>query len=166
MANDKTNKRELTSAEIRRFKAMLLAKRNEILRNVISMEEETLRKSRTDLSSMPVHMADVGTDNYEMENTLGLMDSERKLLVEIEDALARIEDGTYGICEGSNQPIPKERLKAIPWAKYCVEYANLLEKGLVKKGVSSDYASYDYRTDDEQDKDIDNNHLNQRVEKP
>jgi len=120
------------------------------------MEEETLRKPRTDLSNLPFHMADAGTDTFELENTLGLMDSERKLLKEIEDALARIENGTYGICEGSNEPIPKERLKAIPWARYCVAFASLLEKGLVKKEGSVDEAEYDYGTDERQDEDFDN----------
>jgi RNA polymerase-binding protein DksA len=119
----------LTKADLAAFKEMLLEKRNELLGNVNTMEDETLRKPRSELSNMPVHMADVGTDNYEMENTLGLMDSERKILREIDDALTRIENGTYGICEGTGELIPKQRLKAIPWARYCVAYAELLEKG-------------------------------------
>ena len=59
------------------------------------------------------------------------MDSERKLLDEIHKALERIEDGIYGICEGTGKPIPKARLKAQPWARYCVEYARMIEQGLV-----------------------------------
>jgi len=114
---------------------MLLEKRREILRNVNEFEDEALRKSRLDatgdLSSMPIHMADIGTDNYEQEFALGLMDSERKLLREIDDALERIEQQTYGICEGTGKPIPKARLEAQPWARYCVEYARMLEQGLV-----------------------------------
>ena len=152
MAMDKTNKGGLTSAEIREFKALLLAKRSEILGNLICMEDETLRKPRSDISSMPIHMADLGTDNYEMENTLGLMNNERKLLVEIEGALSRIEDGTYGICEGCNEPISKERLKAIPWTRYCVAYASLLEKGLIRKEDSSGGTDYDYGVDGEEDR--------------
>lgn len=80
---------------------------------------------------MPIHMADIGTDTYEQEFSLGLMDSERRLVREILDALKRIERGTYGICEGTGQPIPKGRLEANPWARYCVEYASLLEQGKV-----------------------------------
>ena len=80
---------------------------------------------------MPIHMADLGTDNYEQEFALGLMDSERKLLREIDDALQRIEEGTYGICEATGEPIATNRLKAKPWARYCVEYARKLEQGLV-----------------------------------
>ena len=97
------------------------------------MEDEALKKPRLDasgdLSSMPIHMADLGTDNYEQEFALGLMDSERKLLREIDDALQRIEQKTYGICEGTGKPIPKARLKAQPWARHCVQYARMLEQG-------------------------------------
>lgn len=129
----KPKKSHLVAADIKHFKEMLLEKRREILRNVSEIEEETLRKSRLDasgdLSSMPIHMADLGSDNYEQEFVLGLMDSERRLLREIDDALQRIEDGIYGICEGTGKPIPKARLKAQPWARYCVEYARMLEKG-------------------------------------
>jgi DnaK suppressor protein len=125
----------MTDADMERFKELLLQKRREILTNVNEMEGEVLKKSRLDaagdLSSMPIHMADIGTDNYEQEFALGLMDSERKLLKEIDDALQRIEDKTYGICEGTGKPIPKARLKAQPWARYCVEYARMLEEGLV-----------------------------------
>ena len=152
MGKKETNKSGLTSAEIRKFKALLLAKRNEILGNVICMEDETLRKSRSDLSSMPIHMADIGTDNFDQEFTLGLMDSERKLIVEIDDALQRIEDGTYGICQGIGKPIPKARLKAIPWTRYCVECASLLEKGLIRKEDSFSSTDYEYGVDDENDR--------------
>ncbi len=129
--------KRLTAAGIEHFKKMLLEKRREILRNVNEFEDEALKKSRLDasgdLSSMPIHMADIGTDNYEQEFALGLMGSERKLLKEIDDALERIEQGTYGICEGTGKPIPKTRLEAGPWARYCVEYARILEQGLVKE---------------------------------
>jgi len=131
----RTKKSHLTAANIEHLKQMLLEKRREILVNVNEMEGETLKKSRLDatgdLSSMPIHMADIGTDNYEQEFALGLMDSERKLLREIDDALQRIEQGTYGICEGTGKRVPKARLEAQPWARYCVEYAQMLEQGLV-----------------------------------
>ena len=133
--------RRLSAADINHFKEMLLEKRREILVNVNEMEDEALKKSRLDasgdLSSMPIHMADIGTDNYEQEFTLGLMDSERKLLKEIDDALQRIEKRTYGICEGTGKPIPKARLEAQPWARYCVEYARMLEQGLIEEQEQS-----------------------------
>ena len=137
VSSTRTKKRSLTSADTEHFKQMLLEKRREILRNVNEFEDEALKKSRLDaagdLSSMPIHMADIGTDNYEQEFALGLMDSERKLLREIDDALECIEQGTYGICEGTGKPIPKARLEAQPWAKYCIEYARMLEQGLVQE---------------------------------
>ncbi|MEN6334871.1 MAG: TraR/DksA C4-type zinc finger protein [Phycisphaerales bacterium] len=112
---------------------MLLERRREIHKNVHEIEGETLRKSRLDasgdLSSMPIHMADLGTDNFQQEFSLGLMDSERRLLTEIDDALHRIEAGTYGICEGTGEPIAKARLEAQPWARYSVEYARMMEQG-------------------------------------
>lgn len=131
-------KTRLSSAEIEHFKELLFQKRREILESVSEIEGETLRKSRLDasgdLSSMPIHMADLGTDNFEQEFSLELMDSERKLLTEINDALDRIENGTYGICEGTGKPISKARLEAQPWARYSIEYAKMLEEGLVQEG--------------------------------
>ena len=128
-------------ADIEHFKQLLLEKRREIFNSVSQIENEALKKSRLDatgdLSSMPIHMADIGTDNYEQEFVLELMDSERKLLEEIDNALNRIEEGTYGICEATGKPIAKARLEAKPWAKYCVEYARMLEQGLVKEQEQS-----------------------------
>lgn len=138
MRKKKTNRDSLSPADIEEFKAMLWAKRYEILGNVTAMEFEALRRDRSDLSNMPTHMADTGTDNYEIDNILGLMDSERKILVEIDIALSRIENGTYGICENNGEPIPKARLDAIPWARYCVTCAGLIEKGLIVQENSFD----------------------------
>ena len=135
VSSTRRKKRGLLNADAKHFKELLMEKRREILRNVSEFEDEALRKSRLDasgdLSSMPIHMADLGTDNYEQEFALGLMDSERKLLREIDNALGRLDKKTYGICEGTGKPIPKVRLEAQPWAKYCVEYARKLEQGLV-----------------------------------
>jgi len=126
----------LSEADRSSFKESLLQKRKEIFQNVFEIEGETLKKSRLDatgdLSSMPIHMADLGTDNYEQEFALDLMDGERRILREIDDALQRLEEGTYGLCEGTGQPIPKARLKAQPWARYCVEYARMVEEGLAE----------------------------------
>ncbi len=142
MGKERKGKTSLTPDEIEKFKALLLAKRSEILDNVTHMEDETLRKQRSDLSNMPIHLADAGSDTFELENTLGLVGSERKLLQEIDDALARIEDNAYGICEGGGEAITKARLKAIPWARYCVKCASLSEKGLLAKEEPSDKPDY------------------------
>lgn len=80
---------------------------------------------------MPTHMADVGSDNWEQEFTFGLIENERTLIREIDDALGRIRDGSYGVCLATHKPIAKSRLKAKPWAKYCIEYARLRDLGRV-----------------------------------
>jgi RNA polymerase-binding protein DksA len=155
MGKGRKSKTSLTSDEIEKFKALLLVKRNEILDNVTHMENEALRKPRSDLSNMPIHMADAGSDTFEQENTLGLMDSERKLLQEVDDALERIENHTYGICEGGAEPIPKARLKAIPWARYCVKCASLSEKGLLAREEPVRESDYE-QTSEEQNDNFDN----------
>jgi len=136
--SEPTPKTRLSPADLEHFRELLLRKRREILGNVSEIEGEALRKSRLDasgdLSSMPIHMADLGTDNFEQEFSLELMDSERRLLEEIEAALNRIQTGTYGICEGTGKPIPKARLEAQPWARYSVEYAKMVEEGRVREG--------------------------------
>jgi DnaK suppressor protein len=137
VSSTRRKKRGLSAADAKHFRELLLEKRREILKNVTEFEDEALRKSRLDatgdLSCMPIHMADLGTDNYEQEFALGLMDGERKLLREIDRALGRIEKKTYGICEGTGKPIPRARLEARPWTRYCVEYARMLEQGLVEE---------------------------------
>jgi RNA polymerase-binding protein DksA len=128
------NQAGLSSKELEHFRELLLAKRRELVGDMHSMETEALRSTTgTNLSNLPLHMADMGTDNYEQEFTLGLVEKDRNLLREINQALAKIQNGTYGICEGTGKPISKVRLEAQPWAKYSVEYARLLERGLVRR---------------------------------
>lgn len=128
----------LTAEEVVYYKSVLLNKMHEIIGDVNSIEDEALKKSRSDatgdLSSMPIHMADIGTDNYEQEFALNLIDSERKILREINEALQRIDEETYGICEVTGRGISKARLEARPWARYCMEYAKLVEKGVIRAG--------------------------------
>ncbi|MHC4792383.1 MAG: TraR/DksA family transcriptional regulator [Planctomycetota bacterium] len=136
------NAGRLTAAKIEHFKELLLQKREQIIGDVNEMQDEALKKSRLDasgdLSSMPIHMADIGTDNFEQEFALGLMDSERKTLKEIDDALRRIAEGCYGLCEGTGKPISLARLEAKPWARYCVKYARKLELGFATETEESD----------------------------
>jgi len=145
----------LSAGEIDHFRELLLQKRREIIGDVTSIENGALKKSRMDdagdLSSMPIHMADMGTDNFEQEFALGLMDSERKLLEEINAALGRIVDGGYGICAGTGKDIKKARLKAKPWARYCIEYATMVEKGQIIEGE----AIYDEEEEEDLDLDLD-----------
>ncbi len=122
----------LTPEEIEEFRELLVMKRAQILGDMTTLQNEALNKNRRDasgdLSSMPIHMADLGSDNYELEFTLGLIEGERSTLREIEEALERIKKGTYGVCEATGKPIGKARLRARPWARYCYEYTLQLEK--------------------------------------
>lgn len=123
----------LTQAELNEFRSMLLAKRAQILGDVTNMQSQALDANRQDaagdLSSMPLHMADIGSDNYELEFTLGLIEGERAILREIDEALERIDHGTYGVCLATGNPIGRARLKAKPWARYCYEYTLAQERG-------------------------------------
>jgi RNA polymerase-binding protein DksA len=111
------NQAGLSSRELEHYRDLLLEKRRELVGDMYSMESEALRTSGgTNLSSLPLHMADMGTDNYEQEFTLGLVEKDRGLLREINSALAKIQNGTFGICEGTGKPIGKPRLEAQPWA--------------------------------------------------
>jgi len=122
----------LSKPDLQYFRNLLLEKRREILGDVGSMELEAF-KSGSNLSNMPIHMADVGTDNFEQEFTLGLIESERQILREIQEALIRIDEGTFGICQGTGKPIPRVRLEAVPWAKFRIEYSRLLESGKLSR---------------------------------
>jgi RNA polymerase-binding protein DksA len=130
--NNKPRKNQagLNSRELEHFRELLLAKRGEIVGDMSAMEREALRTSGgSNLSTLPIHMADMGTDNYEQEFTLGLVETERKLLREINHALSKIQNGSYGICEGTGKPIAKARLEVQPWARYSIEYAKKMERG-------------------------------------
>ena len=121
------NQAGFSMKELEQFRDALLAKRRELVGDMRSMESEALQRSGENLSNLPLHMADMGTDNYEQEFTLGLMEKDRNLLREINQALSKIMDGRYGICEGTGKVIAKARLEVQPWAKYSIEHARKLE---------------------------------------
>ena len=122
------NEAGLTTKDLQYFRDLLVAKRRELLGDVHSMENEALLGGpSSNLSNLPDHMADQGTDNYEQEFTLGLMEKDRQLLREIDMALAKIQNGTYGICEGTGKAISRARLEAQPWARYSIEHARKME---------------------------------------
>jgi DnaK suppressor protein len=123
----------MKKAELKQYKERLLALRARLRGDVSQMADAALKKNRMDgggeISSMPIHMADLGSDNYEQEFTLSLMENEEGTLGAIELALERIEDGTYGQCDECGVRIPKARLNAIPYAAVCVKCAGHLERG-------------------------------------
>ena len=122
-------KSPLDRKQLQHFRDLLLEKRLELIGDLAGLENSALRGQDTsNLSNMPLHMADAGSDTYDQDLALGLLESERQMLNEIDDALERIAKGTYGICEATGQPINKARLEAKPWAKYSIEAARQMEK--------------------------------------
>ena len=119
--------------ELEEFRQQLLSKRAELVGDVAHMTDHALKQNPPggtgNLSNMPIHMADVGSDAWEQEFTLGLVASERQLLKEIDDALQRIENRTYGVCEATHKRIGKPRLRAKPWARVCIESAQARDLG-------------------------------------
>ena len=126
-----TKKSHFKKSETRVYKEQLLFLRARLRGDVNTLADAALKKKRSeaggDLSSMPIHMADVGSDNFEQEFTLSLMESGEETLEQIEDALERIEDGVYGVCVECTGKIPKTRLNAIPHTPHCVKCASQLQ---------------------------------------
>jgi len=125
----------LTSAQLEALKEMLLERRGLMATDANSIEQEALNKgagkASGELSSVPFHMADVGSENYEREFMLGILESEGAELRLIDDALRRIERGEYGMCqsEDCDKSISLARLKALPHARYCIECQKKRETG-------------------------------------
>jgi DnaK suppressor protein len=123
----------MKKAEMKVYKDRLLSLRARLRGDVNRMADAALKKngleSSGNLSSMPIHMADIGTDAYEQEFTLSMLATEEDTLGAIEAALERIEDGTYGSCEECEINIPKTRLNAIPYTPLCVKCAEKQQQG-------------------------------------
>lgn len=120
-------KTKLSRKELNEYRDLLLLKRRQLVGDLHAMEDSALRPGGGNLSSMPIHMADIGTDTFDQDFTLSLAENERQQLREIDGALQRIQDSTYGVCQMTGKPIPKTRLDAKPWAKYTVEAARIAE---------------------------------------
>ena len=123
----------MKAAEMKPFKAALETMRARLRGDVSTMADAALRKTRAeasgDLSSMPIHMADIGTDAYEQEFTLSLMANEEETLELVEAALERIKTKKFGTCEECGGVIAKKRLEAIPFAAMCIRCAEKMESG-------------------------------------
>ncbi|MBX6313648.1 MAG: TraR/DksA C4-type zinc finger protein [Isosphaeraceae bacterium] len=117
--------------ELESYRRSLLNLRARLRGDLDQMTDEALKGNGRDatgnLSNLPLHMADVGTDNYDQEFTLGLIENEQATLDQIQAALDRIEAGTFGRCEECGSPIAKARLQALPYTRFCIECARKLE---------------------------------------
>lgn len=113
---------KLNAEDIENYKAKLLKIRDSLLEDVNHLENgKSLREASGDLSTLPHHMADVASDSYDQEFNISLMENEGEELQQIDAALERIEDGSYGVCDSCEKPIPKKRLNVIPYARLCIK---------------------------------------------
>lgn len=123
----KFNKQELTV-----FKKLILKKKEQVTEGIKHISEDTLKKSQKeasgDISGYSYHMADVATDTYDREFSLSLASNEREYLYELDYALNRINEGTFGTCEDCKSLITRRRLKAVPQARLCVKCQEKKEK--------------------------------------
>lgn len=119
--------------QLQRFKKKLLAMREQLIARIQAAEGESLGTSRReasgDLSGYPIHMADAGCDNYLADADLVIAGNNIEALHELDEALMRIKEGTYGICRNCGQDISPKRLSAVPYTRTCYECASRAEKG-------------------------------------
>jgi RNA polymerase-binding transcription factor DksA len=118
--------------KFRRYYKLLIELRTHLTEGIELHSEETLKRSSKDdagdLSSYGQHMADAGTDTFDRDFALSLVSSEQEALTEIDAAIKRIHDGTYGICEATQKPIAKDRLLAVPFTRYSAEAQKDIER--------------------------------------
>jgi len=118
----------MNKRDSRKYEKLLLADVARLTQGIQKLEEgalkETVRETTGDLHSY----AETGTDNFGRETALNIATGESARLHDVTDALTRIENGTYGVCEGCETPIPKKRLEVFPAARYCIECKSRLEK--------------------------------------
>lgn len=124
----KVVKSKLVQKTLDEFRQILLAKRAELIGDLSTIEAGALGTDGSN-TGIPIHMADLGSDAFDQDFALGMAESERMRLREIDEALQRIEDGTYGVCQMTGKAIPRARLLAKPWAKYTIESARQAEGG-------------------------------------
>jgi RNA polymerase-binding transcription factor DksA len=118
--------------KFKRFHKLLMDMRKSLTEGIERHSEETLKRSvkedAGDLSAYGQHMADAGTDTFDRDFALSLVSSEQEALSEIDAAIKRIRDGTYGVCEITAKPISKERLLAVPFTRYSAEAQKQIER--------------------------------------
>jgi RNA polymerase-binding transcription factor DksA len=125
-------KLKLSKEVAAKYRKLLLELRDHLIDGANFLASDNLKRTHRDasgeLSGYSLHMADAGTDNFDREFALSLVSSEQEALYEIEEALKRMEQNTYGLCEMCERPIRKERLEAVPFARLCITCQSGIEK--------------------------------------
>jgi len=125
----------LTKQQLKQFRQLLIVEREKFAAEIRSLAQDALRSPREasgDLSGYTMHLADMAADTAERELSTNLVSSEQEVLYQIDDALERIDEGAFGLCEKCDKAIPVSRLKAVPYARLCVQCQQAKEKS--KKG--------------------------------
>lgn len=122
----KTAKKKLPASERKKFRNILLGLRERVSGQIAALKDDSLKRYDT------VNLEEDGTDAFERQLALNLASSGNESLFEIDEALRRIDEGTYGICEECNKLIEKPRLKALPFVRMCIHCQSEIEK--VKHG--------------------------------
>jgi DnaK suppressor protein len=124
--------KKMTKKELNHFKERLLAEKKRVLEEMGEIQQENLKTSIADQSGensrYSYHLGDTASLAYGREFSMGLAERQQKYLEQIDEALQRIAEGTYGICLVTGEPIPVERLEEVPVAKYSVKGKEILEK--------------------------------------
>ncbi|MGB2600141.1 MAG: TraR/DksA C4-type zinc finger protein [Candidatus Omnitrophota bacterium] len=125
-------KSKFSKKDLKKIREDLVKQKARILEELLKIKGETLGKSQKDysgdLSGYTLHMADMATDLYDREFSLELAEGERERLYALDDALKRIDEGTYGLCDACGASISKQRLKAMPQAQNCIKCQEEEEK--------------------------------------
>jgi DnaK suppressor protein len=131
-AKDAKAVRRITKKELQHFKDRLLAEKKRVVEEMGEIQQENLKTSIADQSGensrYSYHLGDTASLAYGREFSMGLAERQQKYLEQIDEALQRIEEGTYGTCLVTGDPIPVERLEEVPVAKYSVRGKEILEK--------------------------------------
>lgn len=118
----------MNKKDLKKFEKMLLAERDRLTGSIKSIEDASRYESGRDNSGDLSSYAESGTDNFELETALNIASGESHWLNDVSEALDRIQNGTFGICEGCEKEIPRKRLEAFPSAKFCVPCKEEIEK--------------------------------------
>ena len=113
----------LTKQQLKQFRQLLITERAKFADEIKSIAQDASKSPREasgDLSAYTVHMADMAADTYDRELSMNIVSSEQELLYQIDDALKRLDEGSFGVCQQCNQPIAMSRLRAVPYASMCI----------------------------------------------
>ena len=114
----------LSKEQLKQFRQLLITERAKFANEIRSIAQDAAKSPREasgDLSAYTVHMADMAADTYERELSMNMVSAEQEILYQIDDALKRMDDGSYGSCLECHQPVSMSRLKAVPYASLCIE---------------------------------------------